>query len=108
MLVINNIEKLENKRIGQWSIEGVEIDYANTSNLPDNNYTIRLSRSGQGAAIIIERTEGEFGYNVSLCYESYDNVISINAVGKNELKNKDVFLSLMRGVIDAEYDKKSV
>ena len=48
---------------------------------------------------------GEFGYNVSLVMHNFNNVISINDLGKNELKNKDIFLSLMRGVIDAEYDK---
>ena len=105
MLVINNIEKLEHKMLGQWSIEGVEMDFTKTSRFVDNNYTIRLSRNSMGAAIIIERTEGPFGYNVSICYESYDNVISVNAVGKNELKNRNIFLSLMRGIIDAEYDK---
>ena len=31
---------------------------------------------------------------------------TIEVVGKNELKNKDIFLSLMRGIIDSEYDKK--
>ena len=107
MLVINNIEKLEKKTIGAWIIKGVEIDFTKTSRISDNNYTIRLSRSGQGAAIIIERKEGQFGYNVSICYEEWDNIISVNAVGKNELKNKDVFLSLMRGVLDSEYDKKN-
>jgi hypothetical protein len=106
MLTINNIEKLEKKTIGAWIVRGVEIDFTKTSRISDNNYTIRLSRNGEkGAAIVIERKEGEFGYNVSICYESYDNVISVNAVGKNELKNKDIFLSLMRGIIDAEYDK---
>lgn len=108
MLVIDNIEKLEKKTIGAWTVVGVVIDYTEQRNFPAHNYTIRLSRSHMGAAIVIERKEGEFGYNVSICYEEYDNVISINAVGKNELKNKDIFLSLMRGVIDAEYDKKSV
>ena len=109
MLVINNIEKLNNKSIGAWRVAGVEIDYQRTSLSPDHSYTIRLSRSGAGvgAAIIIDRKSGQFGYNVSVCYEDYDNVISINAVGKNELKNKDIFLSLMRGIIDAEYDKKN-
>ena len=106
MLVINNIEKLEHKMLGQWSIEGVKMDSLTTRHY-NYNYTIKLSRKGVGAAIIIERTEGEFGYNVSICYENYDNIISVNAVGKNELKNKDIFLSLMRGVIDAEYDKKN-
>ena len=104
MLVINNIEKLEHKMLGQWSIEGVEMDSV-TTRYYNYNYTIRLGRNSMGAAIIIERTEGEFGYNVSICYEEWDNIISINAVGKNELKNKDIFLSLMRGVIDAEYNK---
>jgi hypothetical protein len=110
MLTINNIEKLNNKTIGAWRVAGVEIDYQRTSQSPDHSYTIRLSRSGlgpvrPGAAIIIEREAGQFGYNVSVCYEDYDNVISINAVGEKELKNKDVFLSLMRGILDAEYDK---
>ena len=109
MLVINNIEKLNNKTIGAWRVAGVEIDFARFSKFADHNYTIRLSRSGAGvgAAIVIEREAGQFGYNVSVCYEDYDNVISINAVGEKELKNKDVFLSLMRGILDAEYDKNN-
>ena len=107
MLTINNIEKLNNKSIGAWRVAGVEIDYQRTSQSPDHSYTIRLSRSGEGAAIIIDRKSGQFGYNVSVCYEDYDNVISINAVGEKELKNKDVFLSLMRGILDSEYNKKN-
>ena len=108
MLTINNIEKLNNKTIGAWRVAGVEIDYQRTSLSPEHSYTIRLSRSaGVGAAIIIDRKTGQFGYNVSVCYEDYDNVISINAVGEKELKNKDVFLSLMRGILDSEYDKKN-
>jgi len=106
MLLINNIEELENKTIGAWIIKGVEIDFTKTSLFSDNNYIIRLSRNGVGAAIVIERKEGEFGHNVSICYEEYHNIISINAVGKNQLKNKDVFLTLMRGILDSEYDKK--
>ena len=107
MLVINNIEKLNNKSIGAWRVAGVEIDYQRTSQSPDHSYTIRLSRSGAGAAIIIERKSGQFGYNVSVCYEDYDNVISIMPFGETELKNKDVFLSLMRGILDSEYNKKN-
>jgi hypothetical protein len=107
MLTINNIEKLKHKTIGAWRVAGVEIDYQRTSQSPDHSYTIRLSRSGEGAAIIIERKSGQFGYNVSVCYEDYDNVISIMPFGETELKNKDVFLSLMRGILDAEYDKKN-
>jgi hypothetical protein len=108
MLTINNIQKLNNKSIGVWRVAGVEIDYQRTSQSPDHSYTIRLSRSGDatGAAIVIEREAGQFGYNVSVCYESYDNVISINAVGEKELKNKDVFLLSMRGILDSEYNKK--
>ena len=106
MLVIDNIEKLEKKTIGAWIIKGVEIDFTKTSLFSDNNYIIRLSRNGVGAAIVVERKEGEFGYNVSISYEEWDNIISINAVGKNQLKNKDVFLTLMRGILDSEYDKK--
>ena len=105
MLLINNIEELENKTIGAWIIKGVEIDFTKTSLFSDNNYIIRLSRNGVGAAIVIERKEGEFGHNVSICYEEYHNIISINAVGKNQLKNKDDFLTLMRGILDSEYDK---
>ena len=106
MLTIDNIEKLEKKTIGAWIVKGIDIDQQ-TNLYSSHNYIIRLHRSGKGAAIVIERKEGEFGYNVSLCYQEYDNIISINAVGKNELKNKDIFLSLMRGVLDSEYDKKN-
>ena len=108
MLTIDNIEKLSNKQIGQWGVAGVEIDYQRTSQHPDHSYTIRLSRSGDstGAAIIIEREAGQLGYNVSVCYKAYDNVISVNAVGGKELKNKVIFLSLMTGILDSEYNKK--
>ena len=105
MLVINNIEKLEHKMLGQWSIEGVEMDSL-TTRYYNYNYTIRLGRNSMGAAIIIERTEGDFGYNVSICYENYDNVISRTAWPKDRLLNKNNFLASMRGVIDAEYDKR--
>jgi hypothetical protein len=105
MLLINNIEELENKTIGAWKVVGVEIDYQKSSLTNPYNYTIRLSRNGVGAAIIIERTEGDFGYNVSICYENYDNVISRTAWPKDRLLNKNNFLASMRGVIDAEYDK---
>jgi hypothetical protein len=106
MLTINNIEKLNNKTIGAWIVKGIDIDQQ-TNLYSSHNYIIRLHRSGKGAAIIIERHEYEFGYNVSICYEDYDNIISINAVGEKELKNKDVFLSLMRGILDSEYNKKN-
>lgn len=106
MITINNIEKLEKKTIGAWIVKGIDIDQQRTQ-YSLHNYIIRLHRSGKGAAIVIDREEGEIGHNVSICYNDYDNVISINAVGKNELKNKDVFLSLMRGIIDAEYDIKN-
>ena len=106
MLVINNIEKLEHKMLGQWSIEGVKMDSL-TTRYYNYNYTIKLSRKGVGAAIIIERTEGEFGYNVSICYENYDNVISITPWPKDRLIGKANFMASMRGVIDAEYDKKN-
>jgi hypothetical protein len=109
MLVINNIEKLNNKTIGAWRVAGVEIDYQRTSQSPDHSYTIRLSRSGDatGAAIVIEREAGEFGYNVSVCYEDYDNVISITPWPKDRLLNKKIFLASMQGVLDSEYDKKN-
>ena len=107
MLVINNIEKLEHKMLGQWSIEGVETDFAKTNLFSDNNYTIRLSRNGVGVAIVIERKAGQCGYNVSICYEEYDNVISVNVVGKNELKNKHILFSLIQGILDSEYNKKN-
>ena len=109
MLTIKNIQKLNNKSIGKWNIVGVEIDYQRTSQAPDHSYTIRLSRSGDatGAAIIIEREAGQFGYNVSVCYESYDDVISITPWPKDRLLGKDNFLASIQGVLDTEYDKKN-
>ncbi len=106
MLVINNIEKLEHKRLGQWSIEGVEMDSL-TTRYYNYNYTIKLSRNSMGAAIIIERTAGEYGYNVSIAYEEYDNIISITPWPKDRLIDKANFMASMRGVMDAEYDKKN-
>ena len=105
MLVIENIERLKNKTIGAWRVMGTD---ENSNHMSAPHYSITIDRSGITAGIVIERTEGEHGYNVSLCYEQYDNVIAINAVGKNELKNKDIFLSLMRGILDAEYDNQQL
>lgn len=108
MLVIKNIDKLEHQTIGAWKVMGVEIDFSKTSNFPDSNYTIRLSRNGDvSAAIVIERKAGQYGYNVSICYEEYDNVISITPWPKDRLESKDNFMASMRGVIDAEYNKKN-
>lgn len=107
MLTINNIKKLVGTYIGKWEVVGVDVDYDRGSKSTEHNYTIRLSRNNMGAAIIIERTEGEFGYNVSICYESYDNVISITPWPKDRLLGKDNFLSSMQGVLDGHYDKKN-
>jgi hypothetical protein len=106
MLVIENIERLKNKTIGAWRVMGT--DENSYFNMTTPHYSITIDRNGITAGIVIERTEGEHGYNVSLCYEMCDNVIAINAVGKNELKNKDIFLSLMRGILDAEYDNQQL
>ena len=107
MLVIKNIDKLEHQTIGNWIVKGIDVDQQ-TNLYTSHNYIIRLSRNGDvGAAIVIERKAGQYGYNVSICYEEYDNVISINAVGKNELKNKDILFSLIQGILDSEYNKKN-
>ena len=106
MLIIKNIEKLEKKTIGAWKIVEVNKDYQRTSSISEHNYTIRLGRNGElGAAIIIERIAGQYGYNVSVCYEEYDNVIVISAWPKDRLLDKDNFLVSMRGIIDTEYNK---
>ena len=110
MLTINNIQKLIGIYIGKWEVMGADIDYESGSKSPDHNYNIRLTRRDKtsiGAAIIIERTEGDFGYNVSVCYENYDNVISRTAWPKDRLLNKNNFLASMQGVLDSEYDKKN-
>lgn len=107
MLRINNIEKLENKTIGAWIVKGIDIDQQ-TNLYSSHNYIIRLSRNGgKGAAIIIERKEGEFGYNVSICYGNYDNIISITPWPKDRLLGKDNFLASMQGVLDGHYDKNN-
>jgi Cdc6-like AAA superfamily ATPase len=91
MLTLNNIKKLESTYIGKWEVMGAEVDYKRTSNAKDHNYNIRLTRRDKtsiGAAIFIERIAGEFGYNVSICYEKYDNIISITPWPKDRLLNK--------------------
>ena len=107
MLTINNIEKLEKKTIGAWQIDGVDYDQRNIPNLDKENYTIRLSRNGHGAAIVIERKEGEYGHNVGVCYDEYTNVISLSPWPKDRLKGRANFMASMQGIIDAEYDKKN-
>jgi hypothetical protein len=104
MLVIKNIDKLEHQKIGNWIVKGIDVDQQ-TNLYTSHNYIIRLHRSGKGAAIIIERKEGEFGYNVSLCYKEYGNIISITPWPKDRLLGKVNFLVSMQGLLDAEYDK---
>lgn len=106
MLVINNIQKLKNQTIGNWIVKGIDVDQQ-TNLYTSHNYIIRLHRSGKGAAIVIEKKAGEFGYNVSICYGNYDNIISITPWPKDRLLGKDNFLASMQGVLDAEYDKKN-
>jgi hypothetical protein len=110
MLTINNIQKLVGTYVGKWEVMGADIDYESGSKSPEHNYNIRLTRRDKtsiGAAIIIERTEGDFGYNVSICYENYDNVISRTPWPKDRLLNKNNFLASMQGVLDGHYDKKN-
>jgi hypothetical protein len=106
MLVIKNIEKLKKKTIGAWKVTGVETNYQRSSSFSEHNYTIILGRNGElGAAIIIERIAGQYGYNVSVCYEEYDNVIVISPWPKDRLLDKDNFLVSIQGIIDTEYNK---
>jgi hypothetical protein len=111
MLTLNNIEKLKNTYIGKWEVLGVEVCGASEHHINADHYNIRLSRNSSskdsvGAAIQIERKEGEFGYNICVCYEHYDKFISITAWPKDRLLNKNNFLASMQGILDAEYDKR--
>ena len=112
MLTLNNIKKLENTYIGKWEVMGVETCGSNEHHINAEHYNIRLSRHSNGsrdsvgAAIQIERKEGEFGYNICVCYEHYDKFISITAWPKDRLLNKNNFLASMQGILDAEYDKR--
>ena len=106
MLVIKNIEKLKKKTIGAWKVTGVETNYQRSSSFSEHNYTIILGRSDQyGAAVIIERIAGQFGYNVSVCYEEYDNVIDLRAISKKQLLDKDTFFGGIQKILDTEYNK---
>ena len=107
MLTINNIKKLVGTYIGKWEVVGADVDYERGSKSPEHNYTIRLSRNSIGAAIIIERIAGEFGYNIDVCYESYDTIISTTPWPKDRLLDKKNFLASMQGVLDSVYDKKN-
>ena len=106
MLKIHNIQKLENTYIGKWRVVGVDTNYKNHNIQSDLNYVIRLDRNSIGAAIIIERIAGEWGYNVSVCYHEYTNVISITPWPNDRLLAKGNFFASMIGIIDAEDDKK--
>jgi hypothetical protein len=108
MLKLNNIEKLKYTYIGKWEVVGVEECDSREHHINAEHYNIRLRRQGGvGAAIQIERHAGEFGYNVCVCYEEYDNFISITPWPKDRLLNKDNFLASMQGVLDGKYDKKN-
>ena len=110
MLTINNIKKLIGTYIGKWEVMGAEVDYERASKSPDHNYNIRLTRRDKtsiGAAIFIERIAGDFGYNIEVCYENYNNIISRTAWPKDRLLDKKIFLASMQGILDSEYDKKN-
>jgi hypothetical protein len=108
MLNIKKIDKLVGTYIGKWEIMEIEICDNTQHYINEEHYSIRLTRrdgNNAGAAIQIERKDGELGYNVSVCYEEYDNIISRAAWGKNRLKDKDTFFASMQGILDSHYDK---
>jgi hypothetical protein len=107
MLKLNNIEKLKSTYIGNWEVMGVEECGSSEHHINADHYNIRLRRpGGVSAAIQIERNAGEFGYNVYVCYEEYDNFISNTPWPKDRLLNKDNFLVSMQGVLDTKYNKQ--
>jgi hypothetical protein len=107
MLKLNNIEKLKDTYIGNWEVVEVEVCGTREHHINAEHYNIRLRNdNGIGAAIQIEREAGEFGYNVYVCYEEYDNFISTTPWPKARLLNKANFLASMQVVLDTEYNKK--
>ena len=107
MLKLNNIEKLKDTYIGNWEVVAVDECDRHDHHINAEHYNIRLRRAGGiGAAIQIEREAGEYGYNVCVCYEEYDNFISTTPWPKDRLLNKNNFLASMQGILDAEYDKR--
>jgi len=105
MLTLKNIHKLKRTHIGKWEIVGIEECDNREHHIGAEHYNIRLSRNDIGAAIQIERNMGNFGYNVHVCYESYDRFVTMVVITKKELLDKDNFFATMQGILDAEYDK---
>ena len=108
MLTIKNFEKLKREPVGNWVVvnAGTDEDLARGNG---DGYVITLRRdgNGDGAAVFINRSEGEKGmYKVKIMYEAWDNEIYSNNYMKEQIQNKDAFLGMVLHKIDTEYQRR--
>ncbi len=104
MLRIDNIGKLTNTKLGEWTV--VEAEARRPMKwLPTEHYCITLDRAGNGAAILIWRNINPLTkqYHVHVCYEEFSNTIYEGSFSKRVIRDKAHFLASMMGWIKAEH-----
>jgi len=104
MLRIDNIGKLTNTKLGEWTV--VEAGASKPRKwLMTEHYCITLDRAGNGAAILIWRNINPLTkqYHVDVCYDDFTNKIYEGAFSKSVIMDKAHFLASMMGWIKAEY-----
>jgi hypothetical protein len=105
MLTIRNIEGLNDKVFGKWTvIEAIEQTPRRW--LSCEHYSISFDRGGRGAAILIDRNINRLTkqYHIYICYNDFTDVIYECGLSKLALTDSVVFIRHMMGYMNNEYD----
>ena len=108
MLTIENIGKLTNTKLGEWTVVDAEARRP-MKWLPTEHYCITLDKAGSGgAAILIWRNINPLTkqYHVYVCYDEFSNRIYEGAFSKRVIMDKGHFLANMMGYVRAEYERR--
>jgi len=108
MLTIENIGKLTNTKLGEWTLVDAEARMP-MKWLPTEHYCITLSKyDSEGAAILIWRNINRLTnqYHVYVCYGNFSNRIYEGAFSKIVIRDKGHFLANMMGYVRAEYERR--
>jgi hypothetical protein len=108
MLTINNIEGLNDKVFGKWTVIGaIEQTPRRWLNCP--HYSISFDREGRGAAILIDRSINRLTkqYHVYVCYNDFTDVIYECGLTKQALLDSGILISHLMSYINREYELRN-
>ena len=107
MLTIENIGKLTDTKLGEWTVVDAEARRP-MKWLPTEHYCITLGKYANGAAILIDRWINPLTkqYHVYVCYDEFSNRIYEGAFSKRVIRDKGHFLKNMMGYVNYEYEMR--